>query len=248
MLTKETAAIQSRFSSYCRTGKDSPEGISAGRMQHYRQLIFNVVQDTLENAFPIAHKYLGDDKFRELAEAFFALHPCQSSQIWQLPSEFCTFLSGHYSPDTLPELRLLKDLLLFEWTETEVHAMEDMDYGSYDPEGNIEKELIGLNPEHRLIALSYPVHLCRPSEAREKKGEYYLLVYRERQSGKVQFVNLSVLHVLTIGHILENEPLENIIYKAAGLFRLPVKEVREHLLQFLADLYRKQFVLGTKKH
>ena len=57
MLKKETQLQQNLLADYCRTGTE-PEGligINKENLHHYRRLVYNIVTDILETAYPITY-------------------------------------------------------------------------------------------------------------------------------------------------------------------------------------------------
>lgn len=247
-LTNETQNIQSTLARYCRTGV-IPElpGVSVKGLQQYRRLVYNVIDDTLEGAFPITHAFLSAEEWHELVTFFFKEHACQTTSVWKLPYEFYEFVNAndlelkHLYP-------FLVDLLYFEWLEIEVHTMPDYPVRKYRLQGNWLTDQLVLNPEFRLVNLNYPVHLFTPSELNEeaKEGNYYVLTYRELDTGNVQFFDVSIFYGYMIMQIIETEKnQDNILNDACALFNLERTTELEQSVEFFLDhLLQKKFLLG----
>lgn len=246
-LLPDTYRIQQNFSKYCRTGKktDLP-GIPANRLKHYRRLVFNVIRDTLESAFPIACNNIPARKWDKMLQDFFSNHHCQSYQMWKLPLEFYTYAVEH-SWEEVYALPYLNDLLSFEWAEMEVYNMEDVPVAPYQLDGNwLEDELV-LNPEFRLLALAYPVHLIAPvKELIAKKGTYYVLVYRLPGSGEVQFIDLSPWLAFTVEQLAQGNPLSALLAFAPSLNLTDIPSLQKDTLVFLKQMQQQHFVMGFK--
>lgn len=241
MLLDQTKEIQSRFGTYCRNGEEVEiEGARKDRLKYYRQLVFNVVNDTLQDAYPISVSYLGEEIFTELVNDFFSNHNCESNQVWKLPFEFYTYHSEKTRDD------FLKELMLFEWTETELFSMEDKMIPSFNANGNLHSERIIINPEYKLMHFHYPLHLMKPELAKEQPGNYFLLAFRHPEKKNIPVINLSPLHVFCIEKYSEGYTLNLIASDAADLFNAQKPAVEEHLLQFTKDMNQQGFVLGTK--
>ena len=53
-LREGNTEIQKPLGEYCRTGVELKiPGVTPGRVHHYRRLVYNVVRDTLDTAYPI---------------------------------------------------------------------------------------------------------------------------------------------------------------------------------------------------
>ena len=114
LLKTETYQHQSKLAQYCRDGKPvSIPGTMEGRLPHYRRLVFNVVKDSLESAYPIAHSFIKEDDWEEMAYRFFSEHDCQTPQVWKLPAELCSYVMENQISDAL-KLPWLDELLWFE--------------------------------------------------------------------------------------------------------------------------------------
>ena len=97
--------------------------------------------------------------------------------------------------------------------------------------------------------MEYPVHIKNPKEINNEKGDYFLLIFREKETGKVQFVNLSVLYTYLIEQILEEKKsLNTILVDIIYLFGInDARLLQQKTIDFLKDLQDKGFVLGFKK-
>ncbi len=190
LLSEATHTYQSGLAAYCRTGQlpDIP-GIHHENITEYRRLVINVVMDMLENAYPLTRQLLNPDDWDYLVQQFFAEHRCQSAQVWYMPKEFSDYIR-QTQPDLLQRYPALEDLLLFEWTETELFMMEDIP-SIADPLGDILFSRLVINPEHRLLQLSYPVHRIKPAAIKDTdKQDYYVMAHRNKE-GDVLFTDLS---------------------------------------------------------
>ncbi len=249
LLAPETYKIQQKLAQYCRDGKEIKlPGTTDGRLPHYRRLVFNVIKDSMESAFPVTHRYISRKIWDEMLYLFFERHTCHTPQVWKLPFEFYEFaVSANFAE--IYQLSFLNDLLYFEWIEIEVYMMEDRPYPDFKPDGDWLNERILINPEYRLIRLNYPVHLMKPTESEAKAGNYFLLLFREQHSGRVQFINLSVLYTFVVENLANtNKKLNEIIRETASLFEIADKKLpQEKLVHFLINLKDKGFILGFQK-
>ena len=248
-LKKDTARIQESLGEFCRTGADTEiPGVTPGRVTHYRRLVYNVVRDTMDSAFPITLAALGEEHWDLLVQDFFSNGIPSTPQIWKLPYEFYQF---HASRETGTRLQkpYLDDLLYFEWMEIEIHTMPDRDYPEYTKQGNLFTDRLAFNPEHEIVKLDYPVHLHPAEETIDLKGDYYTLIFRAPETGYVQFLNLSGLNTYILTRLLEEDvPLDELkgdIAQVAGIES--GKYLDDALQTFITDLMNKRLILGYLK-
>lgn len=191
LLNHDTKEIQSQVATYCRTGELKPiVGAREDRLPNYRRLIFNVINDTLVQAYPITYEILSEEEWYSFVNDYFINYNAQSPQIWKMPFEFYLFAKENNYNEKLDKA-FLTDLLYFEWMEIEVHTMPDNENINVNAEGDMFKDKLIINPEHKLIQLTYPVHLKAWNELEDNAGEYYVLIYREQETGLVKFIDLS---------------------------------------------------------
>ncbi len=248
MLKPETYQQQSNLANYCRNGsKQELKGINENNLPQYRRLVYNIACDTLETAYPITYSFLSEKDWKELTFQFFAEHKCKTPQVWKMPLEFYEYCVEVNIADKL-KLPFLNDLLYFEWLELEMHTMEDIPYPKYSSDGNWLENNIVLNPEHKIVTFNYPVHTTAPTDdLLSKTGNYFLLIYREKTSGNIQFIDLSVLYVFVLERIINGELLQDTLMEANTLFQINDLEVlTKHIFLFIDDLKKREFVLGFK--
>jgi len=244
-LLKDTYEQQSKLAGYCRDG-NIPElkGVNYENLPHYRRLVYNIVTDIIETAYPITYSFLPKETWDKLVYDFFVEHKCQSAQVWRMPLEFYDYCK---QKDIAGQLGFpfLNDVLYVEWLELDVHTMEDIEYPKFVSEGDIFNSKIALNPEYKIIQLAYPVHTTAPTSLAGKEGTYFLLIYREKETGSVQFVDLSMLYAYILEQISNGELLNDILVEANNLFQLNnISLLKEHAENFVKDLQNRKFILG----
>jgi uncharacterized protein len=248
-LLQETKDIQSKMALFCRTSEtiDLP-GLTPNRLHHYRRLVYNIILDNLESSFPIAFEYIDKEKWEAMVFDFFSHHNCQSYQVWQIPGEFYEY-ANRQDFASKHQLDYINDLLKFEWEEMLVYNMEDITPENYSDDGDPLKDIMVLNPEHKLLQFQYPVHLHKPVIAGKKKGNYYVLLYREQLTGKVQFIDLSPWYALVIEQLGSQEiTLKTLIDEAPNLFGdIDLEDLTETTYAFISELRARDFILGFKK-
>lgn len=247
-LLKDTYEQQAKLAAYCRDGNvPDLKGVKYENLPHYRRLVFNIVTDIIETAYPITYSFLPKETWDKLVYDYFVEHKCQNAQVWRMPLEFYEYCK---EKDIAGQLGFpfLNDVLYVEWLELDVHTMEDMEYPEFTTKGDIFNNRIALNPEYKLIRLTYPVHTTAPTSLAGKEGTYFLLVYREKETGNVQFVDLSMLYAYILEQISYGELLKDILVEANNLFQLNnISLLKEHAENFVKDLQNRKFILGFLK-
>lgn len=246
-LKPETIQAQHALADYCRTGKNVKlDGITPNRIHHYRRLVFNVVKNTISQAFPISKKIIGDH-WENLVHNFFVNHNSQTPQVWKLPFEFYEYIKKEKYANKL-QLPFLNDLLYFEWIEIEVYTMPDIEINPFEKNGDMLNDALVVNPEFKLMLLEYPVHIFEAQAAVQKKGNFYVLCFREPETGKVKFINLSIFHVFIIERLLNSHnSLSLIIDEAIQFFEIiDTTYLWKNTQRFIQDMMNQKFILGYK--
>ena len=140
----------------------------------------------------------------------------------------------------------LNDLLKFEWEEMEMYNIEDIPYPEFKLQGNIIQNVLAINPEFKLLALKYPVHLEKPFLAQQKEGNYFVLLFREQESGNIQFVDLSIWFAFVIEQIHQNKKnIAELLLQGPEIFGgFDTKAITESTISFVKEMQEKKFVLG----
>ncbi|MDX1828345.1 MAG: putative DNA-binding domain-containing protein [Lutibacter sp.] len=206
-LLPKTFQYQTDLANYCKTGDYiSIPGVNEKNIKHYRRLVFNNVYDSITSAYPITKKLFGKKKWKKVVNRFFSSQKIQSSQIWYMPKEFKDYVISHENK-LLNKYAFLADLLQFEWLEIEVFMMPD-EIIEYLTETN----LYYINPEIRLIKTTYPIHLKKAKNITEEdKGNYFISLHRNKETGAVEFTNLSIPFVDVLENLMEKPLTENAI-------------------------------------
>lgn len=235
-------AKQAEFSAYIRNPNTAPcpADVSPDRMQVYRELFFNNVDSFLSSNFPVLHKITPATHWQQLAQDFFATHPCTTPYFSEIPEEFLLYLQNERTPQA-SDYPFMLELAHYEWVEMALSISQDtVDY-------EIPEQALTLTDNIRLSPLSwalvyqYPVHHISPDflpiEAPTQPS--YLLVYRDMED-EIKFIELAPMsfHLL---NILKNQPDTRI----ADLLALALPEHCDPALTSAAMQALQQF---TEKH
>ncbi|MFA6598337.1 MAG: putative DNA-binding domain-containing protein [Ignavibacteriaceae bacterium] len=248
LLRKETYQQQSNLSHYCRTGEQLPLiGVNEKRINYYPRLVFNVIDDTLRSAFPLTLDLLSKEEWETITRRFFASHRCNSYAVWKMPYEFYQYVISE-EKELNNKFPFLEDLLLFEWTEIEIHMMEDKIFPNVFSSGDFQNDIIALNPEHKILQMKYPVHLKNPNEITDAdEGEFYVLIFRQPETGKVQFIDISFFFFWLIQKILFKQmSLTVLLDEAEKTFGVEKSLLLLNTIPFLKELRQNNFILGFR--
>lgn len=246
LLNKDTIAIQRQLAAYCRDGQPrNIEGARPDRLHNYRRLVFNIIFDSLSQAYPITRAVLSEEEWEQLINDFFTGHDPQSNQIWKMPYELYEYAEASAYHEKLKRPYLL-ELLYFEWVEIEVYCMPDAEVPPCVGEGDMVSDRIIVNPDYRLLHLTYPVHKRPAKELEEHRDNYFVLVFREADSGKVQFMELSPLFAFVFERLAEKPATAREAYgAAAAAFGLAnTDELLAKGLPFIEALYQRGAAFG----
>ena len=244
-LLDSTHSHQSALASFCRTGKlvEIP-GVYKENIGHYRRLVFNVVDDMLQNAYPLTYDLLTTKEWKTSVSDFFINHACQSPQVWYMPKEFYTYFKETNSP-LLKKYPFLIELLAFEWVEVELFMMEDIACTA-QLDGDIRKNKLILNPEHQLLSFQFPVHLKPAKKITDKdKGNYFVIAHRNIK-GEVLFTDTSAALVRMVEYLLKSsKSVIALIKEFEREYEIKLAEDNQKtIFQFFENAYHKQLIIG----
>jgi len=224
--------------------------VSIQRMQIYRELFFNNIENTLSNAFPVLHQLLPATDWQTLCEDFFAVHQCHTPHLSHLPAEFITFLKQQThitQPDWLIELAE------WEWSELELFLAQDIDTSG--PMGNNPLQGIPVvSPLLRLHQCRYPVHRIGTQFIPDAPSEqlWYLLAWR-KPDHSIGFMQLTQLTALILEMMQLNQQ-QKTSYTGYQLLQQIARQQNQHselsIIQggrdCLGHFYKNHIIIGSQ--
>jgi len=246
-LTKnKTFALQTDLGLYCRTGLNQPKTSIQEHTIHYRKLVYNVIKDTIKNAYPITHKLIGKEKWKKAVAHFFENHKCQTPQVWMLPKEFCDYYTENPFPFN-EEFTFIKELLQYEWLEIEVFMMEDLPIERFKTETSSKEEVLIPNPEIKILPLQYPIHIKKIKQITEEdKSQYFVTIHRDYNTKQVKFNDLSYPFVEMLIKINEEDTTINDLKNVFSKYENEVSKIEIAVNDFLAFAFQNNLLLGFK--
>lgn len=206
LLNKETKDLQSKLTEFVRNGKlPLIKGAKQDKLHHYRRLVYNIIFNSLSNAYPISSGLLGEERWKELVDEFFINHNPQDPQIWSFPFELYEYvLKSDYTLKSGKSY--LNDLLFFEWIEMEVYAMEDTEIDKYiQLAKKLEiKDNFVLNPYIKMFSFEYPVFRKEEKIEEMEKGKYFIICFRDIDTFKVHYLEVDALSMIFIENLYDN--------------------------------------------
>lgn len=221
-----------------------PNDIDPQGMQAYQTLVFNTINTTIANAFPVIHHLLDDSHWQRMVREFCRLHSAKTPFFYEIPEEFLAFL--HDGGLTLQPYPFIAELAHYEWMELALDLAEDE---AESPSCDLNADLMTTVPvfcDHVvLLQYHYPVHkICREFIP-DKAGEYYYLIYRTALN-KVEFIELNALSAQFLGMLLNQQYRcdEMIDAMYAQIYFGDKEEFSQHAKALLRDLHCKGVIIG----
>lgn len=115
-------------------------------------------RETLQRTFPVVHRRVGDDYFRQLCAHYRERFPSRSGDLHWYGRDFAEFLDSYLEAD----YRWLGDLARLEWLRAECSVFDERQaigleaLAQYAAE-QLEHLVFGLQPSLRLHSSSFPI-------------------------------------------------------------------------------------------
>jgi len=201
-------AKQLEFASYIRDPENNPmpPDVKQQRMAMYRELFFNNIESFLSANFPVIRKILSDTQWFELAQDFFAKHPCKSPYFSEIPEEFLEYLQNERNnPGDLP---FMFELAHYEWVEMALSISKEEVTANNQDWGDLLKKRIQLSPLAWPLAYQYPVQKISPAFLPDTAPQQptFLIVYRNLDD-EVNFIEITPITYRLLQLIQENEEI-----------------------------------------
>ncbi|MFU8896330.1 MAG: DUF2063 domain-containing protein [Gammaproteobacteria bacterium] len=230
-------------------GQPAPPGVEDRRVNIYRELIFNNVEQFLRTGFPVLYSLLDKATWHAEVRGLLREHRSASPFFHDISAAYVDWLQSRPAAD-LP-VPFAAELAHYERVELVLAiADEQPDWEHIDPEGSLEDQPPALSPLVRCLRYEFPVHTISPSNqpAEAPASPTHLIAYRD-QADKVRFIeNNALTHVLleTIKHA--RLPGRVVLEGIAGMLQdADAEQVITAGIEMLERLRKQQVVLGTWK-
>ena len=235
-------AKQAEFSAYIRNPHTAPlpRDVPAKRMQMYRELFFNNVESFLSSNFPVLRKILNNTQWQQLAEDFFANHPCTSPYFSEIPEEFILYLQNEREPNS-NDYPFLLELAHYEWVEMALSISQESIAETKIQQITDLEQTISLSPLAWILAYQFPAHKISPDYLPRQAPEQpsYLVVYRD-STDQVKFIELATLSFQLLQTVQSRQAISigNCLSEI-----LPDKSFNDPAIQALQQFIDKQIVI-----
>ena len=228
--------VQRLFASHLRDPERSPPpaGIEARRLQIYRDLFFNNLDNFLRTGFPVLHSVLPASRWQQLVRDFMRNHTCQSPYFRDIPEAFLTFLDGGDALSAGDPAFVLQ-LAHYEWMEL-VLDTRDVPVPDCDASGDLLAGAPVLSPLVEVLSYDWPVHQIGAGYQPDAPlpAPVWLLIYRDA-TDSVRFMEINQVTARLLGLITQRPGLsgEVILRQLAADLAHPDPEA---VMRFGADL------------
>jgi hypothetical protein len=239
---------QRQFLNYLRhpQGDNLPAGIAPERLAVYVELLYNKFAESLSACFPVLHRILSPNDWRELLLDFIAEHRCQSPYYRQIPDQFVQYLQQErHRPKDSP---FLAELAHFEWMELQLSIAESEPV-AVTPLSD-EQLLTGrpvLPPGMQLLQYHWPVQDIGPAFLPEEPSAIanHILGFRDADD-QVQFIALNPitagLITLLCNGLSGQQALDAL---GAGFDNATMRQFRQFGLEALSELHRRGAIINV---
>lgn len=133
-----------------------PVGMEPRRMEIYRDLIYNNIENLIAGVFPVLRSLLADSQWHSLVREFIKQHLCQTPYFLEISEEFLQFLaSSRYLDEEFP---FTCELAHYEWIELALDTSEAEALAYINPPDDILAATFSLSPLAVALHYQYPVH------------------------------------------------------------------------------------------
>lgn len=239
--------VQRQFAAHLRDpqANAAPPGIEDRRLQIYRELFYNNIEDCIANAFPVLRAISPDAAWHARVRDFYARHRSESPQFHQIAAEFLRYLDEERGehPDDPPFLR---ELAHYEWVELALAVADEELPPPPDAAGDLLQDVPVVSPLAWTLSYEWPVQRIGPDFQPQEPGEQptYLVVWRNR-ADEVRFmeVNAVTARLLQLADDMPQASGRELLLQVAAELGHPQPEaVVEQGAGILADLREREIV------
>jgi hypothetical protein len=239
-------AKQLEFAAYIRDPQKNPapDDVKKPRMNMYRELFFNNIENFLADNFPVLKKILRVPQWQALIQDFFSNHQSKSPYFAEISEEFLDYLENERNnPDDYP---FMLELAHYEWVEMALAIAKEETIEQGQSPKNLLNKNIRLSPLAWPLIYQFPVQRIAPDYLPEQAPEQpsCLIVFRD-QLYDVNFIEITPMTYRLLQVIQENSSssVENCLAKVAEELSHPnPKLIISGGLQILEELTEKGII------
>ncbi len=217
----------------------------------YQKIVYNNMDEILENAFPILYEISSEKLWENLITDFIAHHKAQSPVFLKIPEEFVIYLKTTRTSQNDPPY--LFELAHYEWVEHALDiANEKIDFKKINTKGDLLSGIPVISPLAQLLSYRYPVHEINVNNIPNAPSiaPHYLIAYRNTADdvGFLQ-VNLMTARLVELLDQCKGLTGKQALIQISNEINHPhPHQVIEAGLKTLQTLQKNDILLGTKKN
>jgi uncharacterized protein len=244
--------LQYQFAAHLRDPQHqpAPSGIEDRRLQIYRELFYNNVEDFLKTAFPVLKQITADERWHAMARDFYARHHCREPQFYRIAEEFLRYLDDERGA-VAGDPPFLRELAHYEWVELAL-AVSDIELTPElaDPNGDLLVGTPVVSPLAWTLAYDFPVHKIAPDfQPASAPAEPTLLVVYRNRADDVKFMEINPITARLL-QLVEEAPDAGgkLLQRIADEINHPQPQaVIAEGKEIFASLRRRDIILGTRR-
>lgn len=245
--------LQYQFTAHIRepSSHRAPAGIEDRRMQIYRELFYNNVEDCLAHAFPVLRSVSTDEVWHRRVRDFYARHQSQSPQFHKVAEEFLSFLNNERG-ENADDPPFMRDLAHYEWAELElsVSALK-LSPELADPNGDLLAGRPLVSPLAWTLAYDWPVHKITPAfQPNEPAPQQIYLIVNRTRNDEMKFLEINAV-TARLMELLDADSgssgAELLTRIATELQHPQPQTIIEAGAEILSNLRARDIILGTRR-
>lgn len=240
-MSNSLRSLQQAWARYIRDPSQVlPAGMAANRMALYRTLCLGGVDGLLAGSFPRLREALGESRWSQTVNAFYAGHRCTTPLFPELGGEWFVYLQ---EDSTLPEWAI--ELAHFEWTQQQLLMADTI---AVDAATSVMLEApLTLAPLARVCGYRWPVDRSPASTHATPPAEPTLLLLQRNADHTLRITRLSVFDYQLLRAIADRPLIraEQLLHAMARECGEPLATIIQHGLNLLARLQAQGVVYST---
>lgn len=226
-----------------------PEGLEDRRVQIYRDLFYNNIENLLSTGFPVIRKLLGAARWHALVRDFYREHASHTPLFTEIGRELQRYLEARAATDR-GDPPFLVELAHYEWAELALSLDEhEISTIVHDPAGDVLAAAPVLSPLAWAFSYLWPVHRLSADHQPLSPPEQptHLVIVRDRRD-RMSFLELSPLAKVLLDLLKENPGhagLDLVHALADALPQLPRAAVIDGASASLQEFRQRDIVLGS---
>jgi hypothetical protein len=246
-----TQALQREFARHLRDPQlfPPPDGLEDRRLQIYRELFYNNIENLLATNFPVIRQLLGDHRWHALVRDYYREHAAHTPLFTEIGREFQRYLESRVDAGR-GDAPYLVELAHYEWLELALALDEhEIDEVEHDPDGDLLAQAPVLSPLAWVFSYRWPVQRIGPAyQPHELPAQPTHLALVRNRADEISFLELSPLAKVLIDLLKENPGVAGLDLAQAlaeALPQYPGDAIIAGAGQSLREFRARDILLGT---